>query len=106
MILQIGSLLMFISIVILLIWGYTFLNQRFNKAYDNHEVLYLKMLETEIAAISIYLNILKVDFEQAVENEDFEKAKMISDTLKHNSRTLKELRKEAEMIAERKQSPR
>ena len=33
------------AVIVLSVWGYTLLSKRFNYVFNNHEVLYLKMLE-------------------------------------------------------------
>lgn len=80
------------AVIVLSVWGYTLLSQRFNYVFNNHEILYLKMLETA--------------YHEAVRNEQYEVAGVIKDTLKHNSRTLKELREECDVIQRKRQSPR
>lgn len=43
---------------------------------------------------------------EAVRKEQYEVAGVINDTLKHNSRTLQELREECDVIQRKRQSPR
>lgn len=83
--------ILLMAVIVLSVWGYTLLSKRFNYVFNNHEILYLKMLETEIVT---------------VRNEQYEVAGVINDTLKHNSRTLKELREECDVIQRKRQSPR
>ena len=92
--------------IILSVWGYTLLSKRFNYVFNNHEILYLKMVETEIVTVSMYLKMLEMAYHEAVRNEQYEVAGVINDTLKHNSRTLKELREECDVIQRKRQSPR
>lgn len=92
--------------IILSVWGYTLLSRKFNYVFNNHEILYLKMLETEIVTVSMYLKMLETAYQEAVQNEQYEVAGVINDTLKHNSRTLKELREECDVIQRKRQSPR
>lgn len=90
------------AVIVLSVWGYTLLSKRFN----NHEVLYLKMLETEIVTVSMYLQMLETAYQEAVREEQYDVACVINDTLKHNSRTLQELREECDVIQRKRQSPR
>lgn len=92
--------------IILSVWGYTLLSRKFNYVFNNHEIIYLKMLETEIVTVSMYLKMLETAYHEAVRNEQYEVAGVINDTLKHNSRTLKELREECDVIQRKRQSPR
>lgn len=92
--------------IILSVWGYTLLSRKFNYVFNNHEILYLKMLETEIVTVSMYLKMLETAYQEAVRNEQYEVAGVINDTLKHNSRTLQELREECDVIQRKRQSPR
>lgn len=97
------------AVIVLSVWGYTLLSQRFNYVFNNHEILYLKMLkmlETEIVTVSMYLKMLETAYHEAVKNEQYEVAGVINDTLKHNSRTLRELREECDVIQRKRQSPR
>ena len=92
--------------IILSVWGYTLLSRKFNYVFNNHEIIYLKTLETEIVTVSMYLKMLETAYHEAVRNEQYEVAGVINDTLKHNSRTLKELREECDVIQRKRQSPR
>lgn len=92
--------------IILSVWGYTLLSRKFNYVFNNHEVLYLKMLETEIVTVSMYLKMLETAYQEAVRKEQYEVAGVINDTLKHNSRTLQELREECDVIQRKRQSSR
>lgn len=94
------------AVIVLSVWGYTLLSKRFNYVFNNHEVLYLKMLETEIVTVSMYLKMLETAYQEAVRKEQCEVAGVINDTLKHNSRTLQELREECDVIQRKRQSPR
>lgn len=94
------------AVIVLSVWGYTLLSQQFDYVYNNHEILYLKMLETEIVTVSMYLKMLETAYQEAVKNEQYEVAGVINDTLKHNSRTLKELREECDVIQRKRRSPR
>ena len=76
------------AVIVLSVWGYTLLSKRFNYVFNNHEVLYLKMLETEIVTVGMYLKMLETAYQEAVRKEQSEVAGVINDTLKHNSRTL------------------
>lgn len=92
--------------IILSVWGYTLLSRKFNYVFNNHEIIYLKTLETEIVTVSMYLKMLETAYQEAVRNEQYEVAGVINDTLKHNARTLKELREECDVIQRKRQSPR
>lgn len=92
--------------IILSVWGYTLLSRKSNYVFNNHEIIYLKTLETEIVTVSMYLKMLETAYHEAVRNEQYEVAGVINDTLKHNSRTLKELREECDVIQRKRQSPR
>lgn len=92
--------------IILSVWGYTLLSRKFNYVFNNHEIIYLKTLETEIVTVSMYLKMLETAYQEAVQREQYEVAGVINDTLKHNSRTLKELREECDVIQRKSQSPR
>lgn len=92
--------------IILSVWGYTLLSRKFNYVFNNHEILYLKMLETEIVTVSMYLKMLETAYQEAVQREQYEVAGVINDTLKHNSRTLQELREECDVIQRKRQSSR
>lgn len=92
--------------IILSVWGYTLLSRKFNYVFNNHEIIYLKTLETEIVTVSMYLKMLETAYHEAVRNEQYEVAGVINDTLKHNSRTLQELRQECDVIQRKRQSPR
>lgn len=98
------------AVIVLSVWGYTLLSKRFNYVFNyvfnNHEVLYLKMLETEIVTVSMYLKMLETAYQEAVRKGQYEVAGVINDTLKHNSRTLQELRQECDVIQRKRQSPR
>lgn len=94
------------AVIVLSVWGYTLLSKRFNYVFNNHEVLYLKMLETEIVTVSMYLKMLETAYQEAVRKEQYEVTGVINDTLKHNSRTLQELRQECDVIQRKRQSPR
>lgn len=94
------------AVIVLSVWGYTLLSQRFNYVFNNHEILYLKMLETEIVTVSMYLKMLETAYQEAVQREQYEVAGVINDTLKHNLRTLQELREECDVIQRKRQSPR
>lgn len=94
------------AVIVLSVWGYTLLSKRFNYVFNNHEVLYLKMLETEIVTVSMYLKMLETAYQEAVRKEQYEVAGVINGTLKHNSRTLQELRQECDVIQRKRQSPR
>ena len=94
------------AVIVLSMWGYTLLSKRFNYVFNNHEVLYLKMLETEIVTVSMYLKMLETAYQEAVRKEQYEVVGVINDTLKHNSRTLQELREECDVIQRKRQSPR
>lgn len=94
------------AVIVLLVWGYTSLSKRFNYVFNNHEILYLKMLETEIMTVSMYLKMLETAYHEAIRKEQYEVAGVINGTLKHNSRTLRELREECDMIRRKRQSPR
>lgn len=94
------------AVIVLSMWGYTLLSKRFNYVFNNHEVLYLKMLETEIVTVSMYLKMLETAYQEAVRKEQYEVAGVINDTLKHNSRTLQELRREYSMMRKDSQSTR
>lgn len=95
-----------LTAVVLSVWGYTLLSKRFNYVFNNHEVLYLKMLETEIVTVGMYLKMLETAYQEAVRKEQYEVAGVINDTLKHNSRTLQELREECDVIQRKRQSSR
>lgn len=92
--------------IILSVWGYMLLSRKFNYVYNNHEIIYLKTLETEIMTVIMYLNMLKKAYHEAVRKEKYKAAGVINDTLKHNLRTLQELREECETIQRKRQSPR
>ena len=92
--------------IILSVWGYTLLSRKFNYVFNNHEIIYLKTLETEIVTVSMYLKMLETAYHEAVRNEQYEVAGVINDTLKHNSRTLQELRQECDVIQRKRQSSR
>lgn len=47
--------ILLMAVIVLSVWGYTLLSKRFNYVFNNHEILYLKMLETEIVTVSMYL---------------------------------------------------
>lgn len=94
------------AVIVLSVLGYTLLSQRFNYVFNNHEILYLKMLETEIVTVSMYLKMLETAYQEAVRNEQYEMAGVINDTLKHNQGTLRELREECDVIQRKRQSPR
>ena len=94
------------AVIVLSVWRYTLLSKRFNYVFNNHEVLYLKMLETEIVTVSMYLKMLETAYQEAVQREQYEVAGVINDALKHNSRTLQELREECDVIQRKRQSPR
>ena len=94
------------AVIVLSVWGYTLLSKRFNYVFNNHEVLYLKMLETEIVTVSMYLKMLETAYHEAIRKEQYEVAGVINDTLKHNLRTLQELREECDVIQRKRQSPR
>jgi hypothetical protein len=64
------------------------------------------MLETEIVTVGMYLKMLETAYQEAVRKEQSEVAGVINDTLKHNSRTLQELREECDVIQRKRQSPR
>jgi hypothetical protein len=64
------------------------------------------MLETEIVTVSMYLKMLETAYQEAVRKEQYEVAGVINDILKHNSRTLQELREECDVIQRKRQSPR
>lgn len=49
---------------------------------------------------------LETAYQEAVRKEQYEVAGVINDTLKHNSRTLQELREECDVIQRKRQSPR
>lgn len=98
--------ILLMAVIVLSVWGYTLLSKRFNYVFDNHEILYLKMMETEIVTVSMYLKMLETAYHEAVRNEQYEVAGAINDMLKHNSRTLKELREECDVIQRKRQSPR
>lgn len=98
--------ILLMAVIVLSVWGYTLLSKRFNYVFNNHEILYLKMVETEIVTVSMYLKVLETAYHEAVRNEQYEVAGVINDTLKHNSRTLKELREECDVIQRKRQSPR
>lgn len=100
------SFILLMAVIVLSVWGYTLLSKRFNYVFNNHEILYLKMLETEIVTVGMYLKMLETAYHEAVRNEQYEVAGVINDTLKHNSRTLKELREECDAIQRKRQSSR
>ena len=100
------SCVLLVVTIILSVWGYTLLSRKFNYVFNNHEIIYLKTLETEIVIVSMYLKMLETAYHEAVRNEQYEVAGVINDTLKHNSRTLKELREECDVIQRKRQSPR
>lgn len=94
------------AVIVLSVWGYTLLSKRFNDMFNNHEVLYLKMLETEIVTVRMYLNMLETAYQEAVRKEQYDVASVINDALKYNSRTLQELRQECDVIQRKRQSLR
>lgn len=94
------------AMILLAVWGYSLLSRKFNYVFNNHEIIYLKMLETEIVTVSMYLKMLETAYQEAIAREQYEVAGVINDTLKHNSRTLKELREECDVIQRKRQSPR
>lgn len=95
-----------IAMILLAVWGYSLLSQKFNFVFNNHEIIYLKTLETEIVTVSMYLMMLDTAYKKAIAREQYEVAGVINDTLKHNSRTLRELREECDVIQRKRQSPR
>ena len=52
--------ILLMAVIVLSVWGYTLLSKRFNYVFDNHEILYLKMVETEIVTVSMYLKHLEI----------------------------------------------
>ena len=98
--------ILLMAVIVLSVWGYTLLSKRFNYVFNNHEILYLKMLETEIVTVSMYLYMLETAYHEACMNDQYDFAGLINVTLNHNSRTLKELREECDVIQRKRQSPR
>lgn len=96
MVIILGVLLM--VTIIPSVWGYTLLSRKFNYVFNNHKILYLKMLETEIMTISMYLKMLEKEYDEAIRKEQYEVAGVINNTLKHNSRILQEMKQEYDLI--------
>lgn len=95
-----------VAVLVLSVWGYNLLSRKIDYVYGNQEILYSKMLETQITVTCMYLKDLGQAYRHAVKNEQFEDAKMLDDTLKTNYRTLSQLKEEYGVIQKKRMEPR
>lgn len=93
-------------VIVLSVWGYTLLSKKIDYVYGNQEVLYGKILETEIPVLCSYLGVLETARREALAEERYEDVQRLIDTIRYNSGTLEELRKEHSMMRKNRQSPR
>lgn len=98
--------ILLMAVIVLSVWGYTLLSKQFNYVFNNHEVLYLKMLETEIPVLCSYLGVLETARREALADERYEDVQRLIETIRYNTGTLEQLRREYSMMRKDSQSTR
>ena len=74
--------------------------------YGNQSVLYQKILEAEIPVMCSYLGVLETARREALADERYEDVQRLIDTIRYNTGTLEQLRREYSMMRKDSQSTR
>lgn len=87
-----------LSLVVIagVIWLYTVIKRRTNHLFNENFVTVLKLIEIQLPVLSMYQGELQKLYQQAIQEEKYEDAKRILETLRHNDATLIALKREYE----------
>lgn len=74
--------------------------------YGNQSILYQKILEAEIPVLCSYLGVLETARREALADERYEDVQRLIETIRYNTGTLEQLRREYSMMRKDSQSTR
>ena len=80
------------AVIVLSVWGYTLLSR--------------KILEAEIPVLCSYLGVLETARREALADERYEDVQRLIETIRYNTGTLEQLRREYSMMRKDSQSTR
>ena len=86
------------AVIVLSVWGYTLLSRKIDYVYGNQSVLYQKILEAEIPVMCSYLGVLETARREALADERYEDVQRLIETIRYNTGTLEQLRREYSMM--------
>ena len=105
-VLLIISCVLLTAVIVLSVWGYTLLSKKIDYVYGNQSILYQKILEAEIPVLCSYLGVLETARREALADERYEDVQRLIDTIRYNTGTLEQLRREYSMMRKDSQSTR
>lgn len=94
------------AVIVLSVWGYTLLSKKIDYVYGNQSILYQKILEAEIPVLCSYLGVLETARREALADERYEDVQRLIETIRYNTGTLEQLRREYSMMRKDSQSTR
>ena len=94
------------AVIVLSVWEYTLLSKKIDYVDVNQSILYQKILETEIPVLCSYLGVLETARREALADERYEDVQRLIETIRYNTGTLKQLRREYSMMRKDSQSTR
>ena len=86
------------AVIVLSVWGYTLLSKKIDYVYGNQSILYQKILEAEIPVLCSYLGVLETARREALADERYEDVQRLIETIRYNTGTLEQLRREYSMM--------